>query len=154
MAHKMLDNKNRPLVGIGTLIYHGNKILLGQRINAHGKGWAPTGGHLEFGESFEEGARRETLEECGLILGKVIQGPTVNSFFAEEQQHSVSIFMIGQYIGGIPENREPHKCLGWQWFDVDNLPQPLFLPLQALVDQQFNFTYYSTNNYFQIGNSS
>ena len=146
----MMDNKSRPLVGIGTLIYHNNQILLGQRINAHGSlSWAPTGGHLEFGESFEQAARRETLEETGLALGTIIQGPTTNSFFAAEGKHYISIFMIGQYIGGIPEIREPHKCAGWQWFDVNQLPNPLFLPLQSLVDQAFNFEYYGTVNHFQ-----
>jgi 8-oxo-dGTP diphosphatase len=145
-----MDSKERPLVGIGTLIYHQNKILLGKRINAHGNlSWAPTGGHLEFGESFEQAARRETLEETGLALGTIMQGPTINSLFAAEQKHYISIFMIGHYIGGIPEIREPQKCAGWQWFDVNNLPQPLFLPLQLLVDQQFDFAYYSTDNHFQ-----
>lgn len=59
--------KQRVQVGIGVIILKGNKILLGKRIDGHSKGtWQSTGGHLEFGESFEDGARREIKEETGL----------------------------------------------------------------------------------------
>ena len=55
----------RPLVGLGVLIFNEhNQILLGKRIASHGhSSWGPPGGHLEFGESFEECAAREIEEE-------------------------------------------------------------------------------------------
>jgi 8-oxo-dGTP diphosphatase len=60
----------RPLVGIGVLIFnHKNEVLLGNRINSHGsQTWAPPGGHLELGESFEICSIRETKEETGLDI--------------------------------------------------------------------------------------
>ena len=47
---------NTPRVGVGTLIDNSlNQILLGMRIAGHGKNsFGPPGGHLEFGESFEQ----------------------------------------------------------------------------------------------------
>lgn len=36
------------------------------------------GGHLEFGESFEQCARREVKEECGVDLDWVCYGTTLN----------------------------------------------------------------------------
>jgi 8-oxo-dGTP diphosphatase len=128
----------KPLVGIGVIIIHNGKILLGKRKNSHGKGtWSICGGHLEFGESFEECARREALEETGLIISDIIQGPTLNTFFKEEDKHSISIFMIAQRFKGTLINREPDKCEGWEWFSLDSLPQPLFLPIVNLLKTGF-----------------
>jgi 8-oxo-dGTP diphosphatase len=43
--------KQRPAVGIGVLVRHNGKILLGKRKGSHGRRtWAPPGGHLEFEE--------------------------------------------------------------------------------------------------------
>ena len=57
-------------IGIGVGLYILNKneqLLLGLRKSSHGCGtWCPPGGHLEYGESFEQAASRETLEETGL----------------------------------------------------------------------------------------
>jgi 8-oxo-dGTP pyrophosphatase MutT (NUDIX family) len=51
------------------------------------------GGHLEFGESFEETARREILEETGLNIKDVTFLTASNDIFAEEKRHYVTIFM-------------------------------------------------------------
>ena len=57
----------RPKVGIGVLVFNDlNQLLLGRRTSAHGEGeFGPPGGHLEFGESFEDCAIREVKEEAG-----------------------------------------------------------------------------------------
>ncbi|OCT49851.1 hypothetical protein CLCR_07454 [Cladophialophora carrionii] len=48
------------------------KFILGQRLGSHGAGtWALPGGHLEFGESFEDCAAREVMEETGLEVEDV-----------------------------------------------------------------------------------
>lgn len=130
----------RPKVGIGVIIIKDNQILLGKRQNAHGAGyWAPPGGHLEFGESFEECAKREVLEETGLYIKNVIQGPITNDIFLGENKHYITIFMIAQYTQGEPQLLEPDKCEGWYWCDINNLPNPLFLSFDNLLKQGFSF---------------
>ncbi len=37
-------------------------------------------------------------------------------------------------FSGHPEVLEPHKCENWNWFEWDNLPQPLFAPIQSLIN--------------------
>ncbi|HEX2977662.1 MAG TPA: NUDIX hydrolase [Candidatus Babeliales bacterium] len=120
-------------VGVGVLIFHNGKLLLGKRKNAHGSGtWSPPGGHLEFGETPFECAQREVLEETGLVIKEITAGPYTNDFFELEQKHYITLFMIGNYEGGEPKVLEPHKCEMWDWFDINELPKPLFLPMVNL----------------------
>jgi 8-oxo-dGTP diphosphatase len=108
---------HHPRVGIGVLILDSqNRLLLGQRKNAHrNESWGPPGGHLEFGESFEECARREILEETGLYIDKTFYLNLTNDVFIQEQCHYISIFMIGRCPKEQhPQACEPHKTASWQ----------------------------------------
>ena len=59
--------EQRPKVGVGILIFKDGKILLHKRKGSHGAGeYAFPGGHLEYMESFEDCAKREIAEECGV----------------------------------------------------------------------------------------
>lgn len=127
----------RPLVGVGVLIRKDNKFLLGKRKNSHGSGsWCPPGGHLEFGESFEDCAQREVLEETGLKIKNIKFFALTNDIFPLENKHYITIFMISDYSSGTEQVLEPHKCESWEWFDWDNFPKPLFIPLENLVNQR------------------
>jgi 8-oxo-dGTP diphosphatase len=130
---------NPPRLGIGVLIINGhNQILLGKRKNSHGeKTWAPPGGHLEFGESFEDCAIREVAEETGLKIEQPHFVGITNSIFTDEEKHYVSIFMTAKYpLNQDIHNCEPHKVEDWQWFSIKDLPKNLFLTLKQLIDQE------------------
>jgi 8-oxo-dGTP diphosphatase len=129
---------NRPKVGVGVLIIKDAKVLLGKRKNAHGDGtWAPPGGHLEFEESLEECAKREVLEETGLILKNVKKYDFTNDVFVKENKHYLTVFMITDELEGEPHAMEPEKCECWAWFGADELPDNLFLPLKNLGHYKF-----------------
>ncbi|MEK7680606.1 MAG: NUDIX hydrolase [Patescibacteria group bacterium] len=130
---------DRPKVGIGVIIIKDGKVLFGKRKNAHGEGaWCVPGGHLEYGESWEQCSRRETMEEAGIEIKNLRFGSVVNDIFEVEQKHYITIYMVADFASGEVKTMEPEKCEGWDWFDWNNLPQPLFLPTQNLLKQNFN----------------
>jgi len=59
----------RPIVGVGALIFHRGRILMAQRGKEPLKGWwSLPGGALEVGESLDCAVRREVREETGLEI--------------------------------------------------------------------------------------
>jgi 8-oxo-dGTP diphosphatase len=127
-----------PKVGVGVLVIENGRVLLGKRKGSHGAGtWSAPGGHLEYGESIENCAEREVLEETGISIRDLQYGPFTNNVFESEQKHYVTVFVLAKRGSGVVETKEPEKCEGWEWFDWSNLPEPLFSPLETLRRQSF-----------------
>ncbi|CAH7305978.1 NUDIX domain-containing protein [Vibrio sp. 070316B] len=131
---------NQVRVGVAAVIFREGRILLGERIGSHGANtWATPGGHLELGESIEECAQRETLEETGLEVGDFKKLGFTNDIFEKEGKHYVTLYVVATSTSSEPQVMEPHQCKQWQWFDLDELPEPLFLPLVNLLKEPVNF---------------
>lgn len=129
---------NEARVGIGVFIFKDGKFLVGHRKGSHGAGtWALPGGHLDFGESFEETSIREVQEENGLEIEDIQFGAVTNDIFEKENKHYVTIWMTSHWKSGEPEILEPHKCLEWRWVDFDTLPEPFFGGWKQLFASQF-----------------
>lgn len=128
-----------PQIGVGVIITRIDTVLLGKRKNSHGEGtWGFPGGHLEFGESIEECAKRETLEETGLVLQNLIHGPYTNDILQQENKHYVTLFVLTNIEEGVARVQEPDKCEEWRWFRWPLLPEPLFTPVKNLVEIGFS----------------
>ena len=130
--------------GVGVIILRDDgRVLLGQRKGSHGAGtWAFPGGHLESEETFTECAKRETLEETGLNLAHLTEGPVTRDLFEEKNVEYVTHFVIAKYSGGKPEVKEPHKCERWHWLtweEVCKLQGTLFKPIQTLLKLGVDF---------------
>lgn len=134
LTKKMKSNLQIPRLGVGLLLIKEGRLLLGKRKSAIGQGtWAIPGGHLEFGETIEECATRELLEETGLIAKELERGPCVD--YITSPHHFVSIFVKVKTFEGELTLKEPDKCEGWEWCDIQNLPAPLFYPLQIYLNE-------------------
>lgn len=130
--------RERPAVGVAAVILREGKILLGKRRGAHGAGaWSFPGGHLESGESAAACARREVLEETGLMLRRLLRGPYTEDVFPSGK-HYVTLYFLAESAEGEPRLAEPEKCEAWEWFSWDALPEPLFLPVRNLKASGFH----------------
>lgn len=128
----------RPSIGMGVFVRKDRKILLGRRRSVtHGDGeWSLPGGHLEKWESFESCCRREVLEETGVSIGNIRKLGFTNDLFRAADLHYVTLYFVADYFGGELTNREPHKCEGWQWFEIDKLPSPLFCGIREIMAER------------------
>ena len=130
----MTDDITR--VGVGLFIVRGNQTILGRRKQAHGDGeYGGAGGHLEHLETFEQAARRELAEEMGTELKvKNIRFLCLSNLRQYEPKHYVDIGLVADWVSGEPRVMEPDKVEEWGWFDLGNLPSPLFWGITNYVE--------------------
>jgi 8-oxo-dGTP diphosphatase len=124
-------------IGVNVLVIRDGRILLGKRLKKAGYGtWGLVGGHLEFGESFSQGAARELLEETGLVatklefVGLLNTGP---SSAPGSNDHYIQVNFVASEWAGEPENKEPDICEQLEWFFLDALPENIFPPHKDFI---------------------
>ncbi len=134
--------ENRPKVGVGVLVLKENKVLLGKRLKKDGSFscWSLPGGHIEFGESPEEAAKRETKEETGLEIANICRGPYTYDIYEDGQKHFITLSFVADWVEGEAKALEPDRFSEWQWFLFSELPKPLFGPSQQALHGVFNLT--------------
>ena len=116
------------------MIMKDGKVLLGKRKGSHGEGeYSFPGGHLEYMESFGECARRETREECGIEIDN-IRFQFLSNVIKYAPKHYVHIGLTADYKNGEPKVLELEKCESWDWYAIDDLPQPIFEMCQQGID--------------------
>jgi 8-oxo-dGTP diphosphatase len=136
-------------VGVQAVIARADAILLGQRKNAFQEGsWGLPGGHLEVGETLLEAAARELLEETGIVTTKLkvfcVTDPNPESGY--HMQIGVEVLEFR----GSPQIMEPEKCSALAFFPITQLPNPLFISSQKVIEnfvrKQFYDDPYNTNS--------
>jgi 8-oxo-dGTP diphosphatase len=139
----MSQENNKIDVGVGVMIFKDGKILMGKRKGSHGEGdYAFTGGHLEYMESFEECAKRETLEEAGISI-KNVKFLSLGNIGKYAPKHVIGIGVTAEWESGEPVVCEPNKRESWDWYDVENLPQPIFYPATLMIEAYKNGRIYN-----------
>jgi len=108
-----------PLPVAGTLVVHEGRVLLTRRHADAGRGaglWVYPGGFVEAGETAEEAALRETLEEVGLEarLTGLVGAP-----YAERDP---STFIVAYRAEAEGEPRPGPEVAEARWFAPDEIP--------------------------------
>lgn len=113
-----------PVVGVGAVVIKDGKVLLVKRGVDPKKGlWAIPGGSLKLGETLQEGAEREIMEETGITIRA--KEPVYSFDFFERDGdgrvrfHYVIVDMMADYIGG--EVQGADDALEARWVSPDEL---------------------------------
>jgi 8-oxo-dGTP diphosphatase len=123
-----------PRIGVGVIVWRGDKFLLGRRLSGPGAGtWQLPGGRLEPNEGILSCARREVHEETGVEITDLQPGPWTEDRFEASGLRYLTVFVHARHAGGEPRALEPRKAAQWGWFSPQALPAPLFTPLQSLL---------------------
>ena len=110
---------NRPIVGIGIVVLRPpHEVLLIRRGRAPMLGaWGLPGGAQEVGETAEEAARRELLEETGLVAGALKLAGNVDSIDRDAEgrvrYHYTILDFAALWAGGEPRALSDAAEVAW-----------------------------------------
>jgi 8-oxo-dGTP diphosphatase len=117
------------------------QILLSRRLAGYGRGtYMLPGGKQRPDESIQKCAWRELKEETGMYL---LESKPISLYSTRlpGKPRVTSVGVLAVKHEGKPQRLEPHQNSQWEWFDLDNLPAPLFGPARIVISHFVNQTY-------------
>lgn len=114
-----------PLVGVGTVVLNGGRVLLVRRANPPRQGeWSLPGGLQRLGETVAEAGRREVKEETGVdvrVLGvvDVVDLIEYDDTGSAVRYHYTLVELVAAWRHG--EARAGEDAAEAAWFELDRL---------------------------------
>ena len=133
----------QPQVAVGAVVFRGNKVLLVHRGNPPAERlWAIPGGKVRLGESLQEAAEREILEETGVTIRA---GEPVLTFDMIDRDatnliryHYVIIDLVGEYLHG--KLNAGDDALSARWVSsIEIATLPVSAMTRRLLQDRFGF---------------
>ncbi|OGY42834.1 MAG: hypothetical protein A2729_04860 [Candidatus Buchananbacteria bacterium RIFCSPHIGHO2_01_FULL_39_14] len=132
----MNQELRRVQVGVGSLIEYKGKYFLILRKRKHGRlTWSPPGGHINFGESPAKTAIRETKEEVGITASNPKFIGMTNDFFKSTKKHYITLWFKLKVKRPGKIKVQSKEVVSADWFFVNKLPKPLFLPFKNFIQR-------------------
>ena len=127
------ENQNLK-IGVGVMIFKDGKVLIGKRKNRHGDGeYSFCGGGLDYMQSFEDCAKQEVLEEAGIKI-KNIKFLCLYNETTYPPRHTIMVGFTADWESGEPQTFPDERVGDWNWYEIDNIPEPFFIPAKVMVN--------------------
>lgn len=127
---KVKDYKN-PLPTVDIIIELGNGIVLIERRNEP-KGWALPGGFVDYGETLEDAAIREALEETSLSITELRLHGCYSDPARDSRRHTISTVFIAKGEG-LPKAGD--DAAGIAVFRKDSIPSGLCFDHDRIIKE-------------------
>ena len=126
-----MDEDHRPLqsLAFALIVDDVGRVLL-VRHSYGGQFYALPGGAVEPGELPQEAAVREIREEL-CVDARVTRLLSINSF-VHNGRFQAYVF-IAEIIGGTPMHPGTEEIAEIGWFDLDQLPQPVYVTVEYAI---------------------
>ncbi len=133
----MNDYPNRPLIGVGVVVFKDDRVLLIRRGKPPREGqWSLPGGRQRLGERVEETARREVAEEAGIDVEVGPLVDVVDSITRDDQgavqYHYTLVDLLAEWRSG--EAAAGHDAAAVAWADPADLgPYDLWKETERII---------------------
>lgn len=112
------DYPEHPRIAVGAVIFKDKKVLMVLRGKPPAENkWSIPGGCVELGETLQEAAKRETIEETGVVI---LAGEPVYTFDVIERDengqvrfHYVIVDLAAEYVSGDPRPGDDAVDASW-----------------------------------------
>ncbi len=123
---------DRPIPGASAFVFREGSVLLVKRRDEPGRGlWSPPGGSIEVGETVEQAAAREALEETGVVVRARrvadVRTVLVRDSEGSVQWHYVLVGVLCDWVSGEP-------------FPATDAENARFIPLAELGEYELTPT--------------
>lgn len=99
-------------------------------------GWALPGGFMDYGETFEEAAKREAKEETSLDIVLRCQLHAYSDPKRDPRKHTVTVAFVAEAFG-MPVAGDDAKGTGV--FTENNLPSPIMFDHERIISDYFRW---------------